>query len=292
MTYNYYTLYENNPIREDRTMADKALLGELLIQQNLVSREIIDEALRLQITGYRRLGSILVRMGALSEDRLAEVLARQLDTEPTDIAKSFSREVRRKLPRHLCRRYDAIPIRLKGNNVLEVAMADPSDHQAIKDLEQYTGNIVEPRLARHSDIASATGQFIPLSWGDVVSPQASTRMMVALCLVLVAVVGTGTYQYIKQTKYGEITRPTPTNQATTYTNLDLIVNHNPAGKISLSGRGAFSKGIYSVSFNDLEELKRFREKRQADFSQKQREWLDWVIAEAAKEAPRTIAAKQ
>jgi hypothetical protein len=273
-------------------MADKTLLGELLIQQNLVSRETIDEALRLQITGYRRLGSILVRMGALSEDRLAEVLARQLNTEPTDIASTFSREVRRKLPRHLCRRYDAIPLRLKSNNILEVAMADPSDHQVIKDLEQYTGNIVEPRLARHSDITSATSQYIPLSWSDIMSPQSSTRMMVALCLVLVAAIGTGTYQYIKQTKYGVITRPTPTNQATTYTNLDLIVNHNPAGKISLSGRGAFSKGMYNASFNDLEGLKSFREKRATDFSQKQQEWLDWVLGQAEKETPRTIAAKQ
>ena len=40
-------------------MASKILLGELLIQQNLVKQDTINDALRVQVSGNRRLGSIL-----------------------------------------------------------------------------------------------------------------------------------------------------------------------------------------------------------------------------------------
>jgi hypothetical protein len=258
-------------------MAAKILLGELLIQQNLVSQDIINEALRLQITGYRRLGGILVRMNALNEDQLVEALAKQLEIEPTDPRNIVSDDVRRRLPRHLCRKYDAIPIRLKSNNILEVAMADPSDHQAINDLEQYTGHVIEPRLARHSDITSAISQRIPYSLSDILSPQATTRLAIALCLILVGVVGTFSYRYIQNARFGTVST---TSGSTLYKNHDLMVGFDNSGTINFLGRGAFAQGFYSVSFKDIDALNAFIAKKKADFSGKQQEWLEWVIEKA------------
>ena len=259
-------------------MAAKILLGDLLIQQNLVNPETIGDALRVQVSGYRRLGSILVRMGALSEDQLAEVLATQLGIEITDIKKNFSPEVRKKLPRYLCRKYDAIPLRLKKNNILEVAMSDPSDHQAINDLEQYTGNVIEPRLARHSEIVTGTDQLIPYALNDFFSPQASarfTRIAVAICLVLVVAVGGFSYRYIHNARYGTVSK---TSESTIYKNHDLMDGIDAKGAINFLGRGAFAQGYYSASFKDADALNAFLARKKPDFSEKQQEWLAWVIS--------------
>jgi len=274
-------------------MAAKLLLGELLIQQNLVNQETINDALRVQIGGNRRLGSILVRMGALSEDRLAEILAAQLGVEITDIQKNFSPNVRNKLPRYLCRKYDAIPLRLKNNNILEMAMSDPSDQQAISDLEQYTGNVVEARLARHSDIAAGTARLIPYSLHDFFSPQASTRITriaVGLCLVLVVVTGGFSYRYIENARYGTVST---TPESTIYKNHDLMLAFEQKGGINLLGRGAYAQGYYSVSFPDTDALQAFIHKKKQDFSEKQQEWLTWAMGKAGEgNSSQSIAAKK
>lgn len=63
-------------------------------------------------------------------------------------------------------------------------------------------------------------------------------------------------------------------------NNDLILGVDKTGKISLLGHGAFSKGFYSVSFDTPEGFKAFVKNRKADFSEKQRKWLDWAIEKA------------
>lgn len=274
-------------------MASKILLGELLLQQNLVKQDTINDALRVQVSSNRRLGSILVRMGALSEDQLAEILATQLSIEITDIRKNFSTDVQKKLPRYLCRKYDAIPLKLKNNNILEVAMSDPSDTQAINDLEQYTGNVIEARLARHSDIATGTTQLIPYSLNDFFSPQASTRftrIAVALCMILIVAVGGFTYQYIHNAKYGIISTM---QDSTIYKNHDLMLGLDKQGNITFLGRGAYAQGFYSASFKDPAALNAFLSKKKLDFSEKQQEWLTWVINKnGIGGSPQSVASNQ
>ncbi len=55
-----------------------ARIGELLVHEGLVSAGDLDKALALQPRVKGRLGNVLVRTGALSEDNLLEVLGRQL----------------------------------------------------------------------------------------------------------------------------------------------------------------------------------------------------------------------
>lgn len=53
-------------------------IGELLLQRGLITRQDLDKALTFQRQYRGRLGSVLVRLGALSEDSLLPVLAGQL----------------------------------------------------------------------------------------------------------------------------------------------------------------------------------------------------------------------
>ena len=273
-------------------MSGKPLLGELLIQQNLVSQDIIDTALRVQVGGNRRLGHILVRMKAITADQLAETLAEQMDIPITDVSRKFSKEVSRILPRHLCRQYSVIPLASKENNILELAMANPSDEESITDLEHYTGKVIEPFLARHSDIDREIGRKIPLSAKDFFTPQTNTwatRAAAAISLALVLGLSFFTYDYIQKTRYGTMST---TNTHVLFQNHDLILGVDKEGKVSLLGHGAFSKGYYSVSFDDPAFLQAFIKSRERDFSEKQRTWLKWAVAQTNSDVlARSLALK-
>jgi hypothetical protein len=262
-------------------MSNKPRLGELLVQQNLVSQEAVDTALRLQVGGNSRLGYILVRMKAITTDQLAETLAQQLDTPIITIADKFSPEVKKAVPRYLCRQYGILPLAFRQNNILEVAMSDPSDGDAISDLEHYTGKVIEPFLARHSDIDREIGRRVQLSMKDFFTPQTNiwaTRTVAVLALIMVFGLGFFTYDYIQQNRYGTVST---TNTHVLYKNHDLILGVDNIGKISLLGHGAFAKGYYSVSFDTPDTLKAFAKSREKDFSEKQRNWLKWAIGQAS-----------
>jgi general secretion pathway protein E len=55
------------------------LLGQLLLQRQLITEKDLEKALALQQQISARLGGLLIRVGALSEDALLPVLAEQLD---------------------------------------------------------------------------------------------------------------------------------------------------------------------------------------------------------------------
>jgi len=266
-------------------MTKKQRLGEILIQQKLVSQDIIDKALRTQVGGNRRLGHILVRMKAITGDQVVETLASQLDIPICDITSKFSPEVRGLIPRYLCRQYGVLPLTLQSNNILELAMANPADEEAQNDLEQYTGKVIEPYLARQSDIDREIPKRIPLGLKDFFSPRSNTRLTrigVVVCLAFVVLLGSFTYRYIQDTLYGTIS---VTAESTIYKNHDLMLGFENNGKINLLGRGAFAKGYYSASFNEPIILCAFLKSRQEDLSDKQKNWLDWVIAKEQIRSP-------
>ncbi|MCI5140704.1 MAG: hypothetical protein D3909_03035, partial [Candidatus Electrothrix sp. ATG1] len=262
--------------------AGKKRLGELLVQQEIVSNDTINDALRVQVGGNRRLGHILVQMKALTEDQLADILSHQMEIPLTDIDATFSSEVKQVLPRYLCRKYDVIPLSLQKNNILLTAMADPSDHEAIADIEHYTGMVVEPCLAKHSDISQAISKKISYSFKDTFNPQTSThlnRTISLVALVLVIIFGLITYNYMRTARYGTTAHLT---NSTIYKHLNMSLDFDQSGKINLSGRSAFADGYYSVAFNGIESLRSFIASRKDHFSVEQNNWLEWVLKEENK----------
>ena len=260
-------------------METKKRLGELLVHQKIVNQEAVNDALRIQVGGNRRLGHILLRMGALSDDQLANTLSQQMDIPLTDVDEVFSANVRQILPRYLCTKYSALPLALKNNNIMLTAMADPSDQEAIKYIEHYTGKVVEPCLARQSDITGAATKKIPYSIRDIFNPQINirlTRVVATVALALVVIFGVTTYNYIQTARYGTVSQLA---NSTLYEHHDLMIGFDISGKISLLGHSAFSDGYYSVAFDNIKTLKAFIDSRKDDFSVKQNKWLQWVLNE-------------
>ncbi len=258
-------------------MAAKQRLGELLVEADLVTAADLGKALRLQVGGNRRLGYLLIKMGFISEDQLHSVLSRQLGLEIVDVASEFSPTVKKVLPKYLCKRYSVIPLMTGENNTLKVAMVDPSDSEAVSDIEKYTGKIIQPVLAPKSDIEANIRSRIPWSFRDIFNSQASLRLTAAataIALLMVIFTAMQFYQDRKRMEYGNVTI---FPHSITYANHELILGFNDQNKVSLFGHGSYSSGYYSVTFNDTQSLKNFLNSKKDDFSAIQLKWLSWAM---------------
>lgn len=258
-------------------MAVKKRLGDLLIESNLITKDNLDDALRLQVGGNRRLGYLLIKMGFISEEQLHSVLSQQMDLPIVKVKEEFNTAVKKILPKYLCRKYSVIPIDTGENNTLNVAMVDPSDDEAVSDIEKFTGKIVRPVLASKSDISANISSHIPWTLRDIFNSQTSTKLtagIAAVALILIIITATQFYQDRMLQQYGKITS---TPQSTTYENLELIIGFDDKNRVSLLGHGAYSSGYYSVTFNDKQTLLNFLDSKKDDFSAKQLEWLSWAV---------------
>jgi hypothetical protein len=255
----------------------KKYLGEVLVERGLVSREDIEQALRVQVGGIRRLGYILIKMGLLSEDDLLTALAEQQGLPIIKVADEFDSKVKALVPRYLCRRYSVIPLSLEENNVLRLAMINPLDDEAVADVENYTGHAVRPMLAHHGDINRAIGRLIPLTAADFFNPQVfntALRGATVVIIALVAVLAVLAYRNIQLQRYGAVSR---TADAVTYRNHDLMISAASDGSFHFVGRGAYADGLYGVTFSGGRQLAAFVASQERNLSEEQRQWVNWVL---------------
>jgi MSHA biogenesis protein MshE len=113
---------------------EKVRLGEILVQQKLLSEEQLQFALNEQKRTGRKLGRVFVENGFVSEEQISGALARQLNIPYINL-KFFNikPELIRLLPESQARRYRAIVLEQRAQ-VLAVGMADPTDLHAYDEL--------------------------------------------------------------------------------------------------------------------------------------------------------------
>lgn len=265
-----------------RKAQGKPLLGELLVKRGKVTSEQLEQALRVQVGGMRRLGHILVRMKVISDENLTEALSQQLGLPVVNVDDEFREAVRSVLPRHLCRKYSVLPLSREANNVLRLAMADPLDDVATTDVENYTGLAVQPALARLSDIARAIPRRIARSRQDFFNPQVyrSAAQAAAVAAVLLAVLaGWLVLREVREQQFGTVSR---VGDSVIFKNHDLMVDRSEGGGIYFSGRGAHTDGYYGVRFDNAHMLRSFVRSQARQLSDAQMEWLDWLLREQLK----------
>jgi len=137
----------------------KENLGRLLIDLGFVSEQDLlaayvqlRQALALQQTTAEKLRQLLVDLGFASEQDALATYAQQLDVPIYDPAKIVpDPAVRKVIPDIFAQRYQLVPLRRNGNKLL-VAMVDPTNIFALDDLRLTTGFEIEPILASVDDI--------------------------------------------------------------------------------------------------------------------------------------------
>ena len=132
---------------------EKIRLGDLLVQQRLISQEQLMEALEKQKKSGRKLGRVLVENGFVTEEEISGAIAHQLQIPMVDLKQANARpEVVRLLPEQLARRFRAVVLENREDDVL-VAMADPTDLFAFDEIQHNIGRDVHLAVASESAIA-------------------------------------------------------------------------------------------------------------------------------------------
>lgn len=158
---------------------EKVRLGEILVQQGLLSAEQLNAALDEQKRTGRKLGRIFVESGFLTEKQISEALARQLKIPFIDLVQFNTRpEVIQKLPEAQARRFRAIVLENRGNACL-VGMVDPTDLFAYDEISRILQREIElavvqegsllqiiDRTYRHTEAISSLAQELGQDLGD------------------------------------------------------------------------------------------------------------------------------
>nr|WP_283105711.1 GspE/PulE family protein [Shewanella kaireitica] len=110
-------------------------LGDLLVQEHIITDDQLGQALSEQRNSGKKLGRTLIDLSCITEEQLLKFLSQQLNIPFLDISKrSISPAVVGLLPEVQARRYRALVVEDQGESAL-VAMSDPADLQAMDTLE-------------------------------------------------------------------------------------------------------------------------------------------------------------
>lgn len=127
---------------------DRKRLGEMLLEAGIIDERQLDQALKVQRETGEKLGQILIRLGYITANTLLEFLGRQHGTQGIDPFKEVvDDEAVNSISEACARKYRAVPIRFKTEGKtkkLVVAMADPSDLEAIDVIRFMSDCTVEP----------------------------------------------------------------------------------------------------------------------------------------------------
>ncbi|MBQ4537927.1 MAG: Flp pilus assembly complex ATPase component TadA [Lachnospiraceae bacterium] len=169
----------------------KIRLGEALVLSNVITQEQLDEALAQQKSSGKKLGEMLIDQGLITEDLIAQVLSAQLGYPIIDLQNiEISPEVKGLISSSVLKKNVILPIEYAENNIniLRVVMADPQDMNAMDDVSIITGCQVEPLIATprnimmaidriygSSEVASALEEYAKERFGNVEEDDAANE---------------------------------------------------------------------------------------------------------------------
>jgi len=143
----------NKPATTDR--APKKSLGEMLVEEKLITPVQLESAQTLLRQQGGKLGDILLNQGLVKDEQLAIVLSIQLNLPLIDLKRhTVQPHALRLIPEEMARKRALIPLDIV-NDSLMVVMADPEDVRTIEDVKAQTKMRVEVALGVRSDIERA-----------------------------------------------------------------------------------------------------------------------------------------
>ena len=136
-------------------------LGELLVKNNIITKEQLTKALEQQkeTGGQQRLGSVLIQNGLISEPDLTSFLSKQYGLPSINLADyDVDPSIIKILPVEIAQKYQIVPVNRSGSTLI-IAMCDPSNIFAIDDIKFMTGYNVEVVVASETAIKTAIDKF-------------------------------------------------------------------------------------------------------------------------------------
>src|ERR1035437_1092742 len=127
-------------------------LGDLLVQEKVITTEQLEQAVKLQKEPPSRLASALVKLGFLSDEDVTNFLSRQYGVPAINLSYfEIDPAVVKLIPFETAKRYQILPLSRVGAS-LTIAMVDPTNVFAMDDIKFMTGFNIEPVVASESSI--------------------------------------------------------------------------------------------------------------------------------------------
>jgi type IV pilus assembly protein PilB len=134
-------------------------LGELLVRENLISVQQLRKAQEEQQKNGTRIGTALIKTGAIEESKLTDFLSKQYGVPAINL-KDFDiePEIIKLVPKDVAEKHLVIPVNRAGPSLI-VAMCDPSNIYAVDDLKFLTGYNIEAVVASEPSIREAIERY-------------------------------------------------------------------------------------------------------------------------------------
>jgi general secretion pathway protein E/type IV pilus assembly protein PilB len=141
----------------------KLRLGELLVQQGLISQDQLRIALTEQKTQNIPIGRLLVRLGFVTEAVIRDIMARTIGQESIDLSQVLvDAEALKLVPQDFARRHRLLPIAFDAEqNVMVVAITEVFNVVALDQLRATLGHNIQMKtvLAGQAQLDEFIDQF-------------------------------------------------------------------------------------------------------------------------------------
>lgn len=133
-------------------IGQKKRLGDILIMAGKITPYELQGALKAQKLLGKKLGTVLIEEGIVSEDDIIDAIETQTGIEKIDLNNVvFDKRAIKILPQSLCNKYNLIGFGFEGDKIM-VALEDPLNIFAIDDVSISTGLKVKTYIAPKKDI--------------------------------------------------------------------------------------------------------------------------------------------
>ena len=141
---------------EEELVAYRRRLGDLMLDQRLITIAQLDTALARQKETSLPLGRVLLDMGMTSETRLIQILGKQfrLETRSIDPYRT-PLDALSAIPRHMALANSAFPLEIQPTGELALAVETPPSSQALSEMEQAAGRAIVLYLVTRNDLSFA-----------------------------------------------------------------------------------------------------------------------------------------
>ncbi|HEY3248925.1 MAG TPA: ATPase, T2SS/T4P/T4SS family [bacterium] len=134
-------------------------LGEMLLAESLITQDQLNRALEIQRATREPLGRVLLNMGVVDQEHVAQFISEQIGSEFVRlVGMPLPDDVLQLLPASEAARLQAIPIS-QENGTVTVAMVDPFDVIAVDEIRRRTGLAVDVAVTTLSDFQYALNQY-------------------------------------------------------------------------------------------------------------------------------------
>ncbi len=136
----------------NKSTVKKLRIGDLLVQQQLITEQQLQDALRQQKVTGQKIGRMLIDLGFIEEDQLLRLLSRQLKIPFLELGDySFNTGVTQRLPETYARRFRAIVLEDSGQHLL-VGMSDPLNIFAYDELHRILKKPIKQAVVREAEL--------------------------------------------------------------------------------------------------------------------------------------------